>query len=85
MKSGYKLMLFAVAGLLAGKSFAETVHAAVAANFTTAMKELVTQFEQDSDHKVKLSFGSSGKISLRMIRPTVVSTLCPSMRTKISA
>ncbi|MBA55009.1 MAG: molybdate ABC transporter substrate-binding protein [Pseudomonadales bacterium] len=62
MKSGYKLMLFTVAGLLAGKSFAETVHAAVAANFTTAMKELVTHFEQDSEHKVKLSFGSSGKI-----------------------
>lgn len=62
MKFRSKLILVAAALMMSGNSFAETVHAAVAANFTTAMKELVTQFEQTSEHKVKLSFGSSGKI-----------------------
>lgn len=42
---------------------AEDVHAAVAANFAAAMKEIVVQFEnKNAEHKVILSFGSSGKI-----------------------
>lgn len=34
---------------------------AVASNFTGAMEALATAFEQQSDHQLKLSFGSSGK------------------------
>lgn len=40
---------------------AETVHVAVAANFSHTMQALVAEFEQDSPHKIVLSFGSSGK------------------------
>ena len=45
-----------------GAAHAETIHAAVAANFTAAMKEIAEQFERNTDHTVILSFGSSGKI-----------------------
>ncbi len=41
---------------------AEEIHAAVATNFTVAMKDIVAQFEKSSGHKVILSFGASGKI-----------------------
>lgn len=45
-----------------GAAHAENVHVAVAANFTAAMKDVAAQFEKGSEHKVTLSFGSSGKI-----------------------
>ncbi|MBF0219118.1 MAG: molybdate ABC transporter substrate-binding protein [Gammaproteobacteria bacterium] len=41
---------------------AETVHVAVAANFTAVMQEIVTQFEQATGHKAMVSFGSTGKL-----------------------
>lgn len=41
---------------------AEKITVAVASNFTAAMKDIVTEFEKASGHKVALSFGSSGKI-----------------------
>jgi len=41
---------------------ADTTHIAVASNFTGAMKELIHVFEKSSSHKVKASYGSSGKI-----------------------
>lgn len=41
---------------------AESIHIAVASNFTHTMKELITAFEQQSTHTVKASYGSSGKI-----------------------
>ncbi|MBM6551874.1 molybdate ABC transporter substrate-binding protein [Marinomonas ostreistagni] len=41
---------------------AAQVHAAVAANFTEAMKSVVEKFEAETGHEVVLSFGSSGKI-----------------------
>ncbi|GAA6166374.1 molybdate ABC transporter substrate-binding protein [Sessilibacter corallicola] len=44
------------------KAKAETARVAVAANFTTAAKNLVQAFENTTDHKIKLSFGSTGKI-----------------------
>ncbi|OHC88603.1 MAG: molybdate ABC transporter substrate-binding protein, partial [Sideroxydans sp. RIFOXYD2_FULL_59_7] len=40
---------------------AGVVSAAVAANFTAPMQEIVPLFEQASGHKVNLSFGSTGK------------------------
>lgn len=46
----------------AQRSYAETLHIAVASNFTQAMKVLISEFEKSSAHKVKASYGSSGKI-----------------------
>lgn len=40
----------------------ETIHIAVASNFTFAMKELIDRFEANTGHSVKASYGSSGKI-----------------------
>ncbi len=40
---------------------ADEVSAAVAANFTKPMEEIVAEFQKDTGHTVKLSFGSSGK------------------------
>ncbi|WP_417321182.1 molybdate ABC transporter substrate-binding protein [Emcibacter sp.] len=41
---------------------ASEVTVAVASNFSGPMKEIAAVFEQESGHKVKMSFGSSGKI-----------------------
>jgi molybdate transport system substrate-binding protein len=41
---------------------AEEVSVAVAANFTDATRDIVTLFEKASGHKVKASFGSTGKL-----------------------
>lgn len=38
------------------------VNAAVAANFTEPMQKIVAEFQRDTGHTVKLSFGSSGKL-----------------------
>lgn len=56
--------LFAVylSYLFLSSAHAEEIHVAVASNFTTTMKEIVVHFETSSEHKVILSFGSSGKI-----------------------
>ncbi|MEM7018422.1 MAG: molybdate ABC transporter substrate-binding protein [Pseudomonadota bacterium] len=42
-------------------SQAEDITVAVASNFTSAMRDIVTEFEQASEHRVKLAFGASGK------------------------
>ncbi|WDE08874.1 molybdate ABC transporter substrate-binding protein [Thalassomonas viridans] len=47
--------------LVSKPAFSEVIHVAAASNFTAPMKELVSQFEQSTGHKVRLSFGSSGK------------------------
>ena len=50
--------------LLSGFTFfadAKSVHVAVASNFSSTMKSLVTEFEKTSDYHIALSFGSSGK------------------------
>ena len=57
-----KGLLFILLVLLAsGFSHADEVSVAVASNFSAAMSEIVTEFEKSSEHKVKLSSGSSGK------------------------
>ncbi len=43
-------------------STADTIQVAVASNFIATMKELIAKFEINSEHKIKLSTGSSGKI-----------------------
>ena len=39
----------------------DEIRLAVASNFAPAMKTLVSRFEQESGHEVRLSFGSTGK------------------------
>jgi molybdate transport system substrate-binding protein len=46
---------------------AESVRIAVASNFTHAMQEIKKQFEQQTEHKVELIFGSTGKIYAQII------------------
>lgn len=53
------LLLFTLAITPIAK--AETISAAVASNFTEAMKAIAYEFEIRSGHQVQLSFGSSGK------------------------
>lgn len=48
-------------GMCPNTGFAGEVNAAVAANFTAPMQQIVAAFQKDSGHTVKLSFGSSGK------------------------
>ena len=43
------------------QTYAEEITVAVASNFSAAMKDVVAEFEKESNHKVKLVFGSSGK------------------------
>ena len=47
--------------LLAPLLHAQTVQVAVAANFTSAMKQIAESFEKDTGHKVQLSSGATGK------------------------
>lgn len=56
-------MAIALVGLLnSGSVYAGKVTVAVAANFTGVARELVTLFEQATGHRVKLSYGSTGKL-----------------------
>lgn len=47
--------------LFLSEAQAQTINVAVASNFTHPMKALVKAFEKQSGHKVRVSFGSSGK------------------------
>lgn len=51
----------ALSALLAGLCHAAEVNVAVAANFTAPMQRIAVAFEQESGHKVVLSFGSTGR------------------------
>jgi len=57
-----QLVVVAVGCLLLNVARADEISVAVAANFTAAMNDVARGFEQASGHKLKLSFGSSGKI-----------------------
>lgn len=41
--------------------FPDDIHVAVASNFSSTMKSIVERFEKNSEHRVILSFGSTGK------------------------
>lgn len=45
-----------------GNAHADDVIIAVAANFTAPMKQIATEFEKDTGHKVVASFGSTGQL-----------------------
>lgn len=55
------LILWLVLGLIPGQLVAEEIRVAVASNFTNAISAIVRRFEANTDHKVSLSFGSTGK------------------------
>lgn len=48
--------------LSSGIVYAETATIAVAANFTKTIEKVGEQFEKDTGHKVKFSFGPTGKL-----------------------
>lgn len=54
--------------LSAGRAVAagDTVHVAVAANFTTTLQKLATDFERRSGHRLVLSSGSTGKLATQI-------------------
>ena len=49
-------------GLFTGHLFAGEVSIAVAANFTDATRQLAPLFEQATGHRLKISYGSTGKL-----------------------
>ncbi len=58
-----KIVLALLGALLLAAQVANAgeVNAAVAANFTAPMQQIVAEFQKETGHTVKLSFGSSGK------------------------
>jgi molybdate transport system substrate-binding protein len=54
--------LIAMSLAAAGSASAEEAQIAVAANFTAPMKAIIARFEEDTDHAVKASYGSTGKL-----------------------
>jgi len=55
------LVVILSAAFLCANAKAEEVTVAVAANFTAPMQKIAQAFEQDTEHKAKLVFGSTGK------------------------
>jgi molybdate transport system substrate-binding protein len=51
-----------LAALFSVPALADEVRVAVAANFTGAAKDIAARFEKHTGHRVKLSFGSTGKL-----------------------
>jgi len=47
---------------------ADTIHIAVASNFVSTAKKIVEAFGKDSDHRILLSSGSTGKIYAQILK-----------------
>ena len=58
---GHVAAVVVLFGLMSTQVNAGEVNAAVAANFTAPVQQIVELFQKESGHTVKLSFGSSGK------------------------
>lgn len=56
------LLSLAVLAATTVPSWAETVHVAVAANFTAVAEDLAAKFEAETGHDVELSFGATGQL-----------------------
>jgi molybdate transport system substrate-binding protein len=57
------LLLVAIfSAMLTDRTMADTVHVAVASNFTEAARELAHTFRKNTGHEAILSFGSSGQL-----------------------
>jgi len=54
-------LLSALLLTMAVNAYADEVLVAVAANFTAPMQQIAAEFEKETGHQVKLSFGSTGK------------------------
>lgn len=59
MRLPYVLIL--MTSLLTAPALADEVQVAVAANFTAPMQKIALEFERDTAHKLRLTFGASGK------------------------
>lgn len=55
------IIIYALLFLTVETSFATEIRVAVASNFTNTIKLLAKKFEQQTNHKVKLIFGASGR------------------------
>jgi molybdate transport system substrate-binding protein len=66
MKSITSGLLGALLAAMAQIANAGEVTAAVAANFTAPVQQIVELFQKDTGHTVKLSFGSSGKFTAQI-------------------
>ena len=63
-----KHLIFSIAVLLSGQfAYADEIHVAVAANFTTPMQIISVLFERDTGHKLTLSFGATGKFYAQIV------------------
>ena len=56
-----QLVSLAVLAAFSWSALAAEVQVAVAANFTAPMQAIAAEFEKDTGHKAKLSFGATGK------------------------
>ena len=63
------IRVLAIASLLLSplQLIADPIRIAVASNFTHAMQDIKQAYEQQSEHKVELIFGSTGKIYAQII------------------
>ncbi|MEA3643559.1 MAG: molybdate ABC transporter substrate-binding protein [Lamprobacter sp.] len=57
-----RLVLVAFSFMVASSVSAEDAQIAVAGNFTSPMKVIIERFEEDTDHRIKASYGSTGKL-----------------------
>lgn len=62
----YKRLLFSILLFLPLTLQAETIRIGVAANFTDAIRKIVSRFEKESGHEVKVSYGSTGKLYVQI-------------------
>lgn len=69
IKCNFKALLFGLSALsvFSFSCAADTVQVAVAANFYKPLQQIAQQFEQDTQHKVQISVGSTGKLYAQII------------------
>lgn len=58
----FRLVALLTTLLVASPALAESLLVAVAANFAEPMREIATLFEHDSGHRLRLSYGATGKL-----------------------
>ncbi|SNY91669.1 molybdate transport system substrate-binding protein [Cohaesibacter sp. ES.047] len=63
----WSLIALALSPLVAPQSEAAETKIAVAANFTSAAKEIAAAFKDETGHDAKLSFGSTGKLFAQIV------------------
>ena len=61
------LLLLLAAVITPGLTHGESATVAVASNFTAPMNAIATAFERETGHRLKISFGSSGKFFAQIV------------------